>query len=109
LLPVELSTKSVDSSLGSAAAILSLCAAFFDNFLALLPSFPRDPRSESWSELEGGLESEELESMLWRLLFLFLGTIFRLELSADLELRAFDVFVESGLFPSVLTSDSSLI
>lgn len=102
-------TKSVDSSLGSTAAVLSLCAAFFESFLALLPSFPREPWSESWSELGGGLEREELESMLWRLLFRFLGTVFRLELSDDLELRAFGAFVESGLFSSALTSDSSFI
>jgi hypothetical protein len=54
--------------------------AFLASFLARFPALPPDTASDSPSELDGGLDKEELESTLCRRLR-FLGTIFRLDSS----------------------------
>lgn len=62
-------------ALWSASPVESISLfAFLTTFLARPPSAIRSSISESGSELDGGLESEELESALCRL-FLFLGVI----------------------------------
>lgn len=76
---------------------------FLASFLARFPALTPDTASDSPSELEGGLDKEELESTLCRRLR-FLGTIFRLDCSL-IPFAELNFLERSAEFPSDATTE----